>query len=216
MFASRQNLLCSIAVPVALILLSSATQAAPVRVEFTGDVHTTARTGYVGKTFVLGDPNSSEFGLWGLYSKEKSDDPCWVQANSESINNNLLKGGAAKSLCGANGPNEPSMLSADFADTDFTGQRAFVTGVSICLNRDEDKVKGWRLYGKKITDSGTLVDLTTSALAGPRANCHEWQPRVDCPAGELATAAEIHYGPGTEPRSWIGIALKCRALKPTS
>jgi hypothetical protein len=38
---------------------------------------------------------------------------------------------------------------------------------------------------------------------------------VDCQPGEIATAAEIHFGPGDEPRSWIGIALKCRAVKAT-
>ena len=78
------------------------------------------------------------------------------------------------------------------------------------------KVKGWRLYGKSISESGALVDLETYALAGPRLNCDDWQTRVNCPAGELATAAEIHYGPGVERRSWIGIALKCRALKVAS
>ena len=47
------------------------------------------------------------------------------------------------------------------------------------------------------------------------ANCKDWLPAVDCQPGEIATAADIHYGPGAEPRSWIGIALQCRAVKVT-
>ena len=173
MFRSNHMFLCVVLL-VTIALFASATLAAsPVKVELSGNVHTTPRTGYKGATFTLGDPKSSDFALWGLYSKERSDDPCWVQVNNESVNNTSTKSGAVKGLCGPKGPKDSSLLSADFADGDFTGERAFATGVKVCMNRAETKVKGWVLYGKKITDSGTLVDLTTHALAGPRAHCHE-------------------------------------------
>ena len=115
-------------------------------------------------------------------------------------------------MCGSkNLPSEA--MGADFAPTDFTGPRAFVSGISICLNGDGDKIKGYTLRGRKINESGVLEDLTLKAAGPELANCKEWQPGVDCQPGEIATAAEIDYGPGDEPRSWIGIALKCRAVK---
>ena len=197
------------------ILCSVSYAGTPAKVELTGDVHTTARTGYAGKTFPLGTADSKDHALWGLYSKETnafSNVPCWVQVAYKSVNDDKVTGKDTKSLCGSkNLPSEA--MGADFAPTDFTGPRAFVSGISICLNGDGDKIKGYTLRGRKINESGVLEDLTLKAAGPELANCKEWKPGVDCQPGEIATAAEIHYGPGDEPRSWIGIALKCRAVK---
>jgi hypothetical protein len=181
-------------------------------VELTGPVHSTGISGNGGWFHVLGNPLDDDFALWGLWSKERTNEPCWVQVNTESINFALAKGVVAKDLCGAAAPNEPSLLTADFADHDFTGERAFVSGVQVCMNQDDTRVKGWRLYGKTISASGQLVDIANYALAGPRANCSAWQAQAHCPAGELATAAEVHFDNSSEPRSWIGISLRCRAV----
>jgi len=77
------------------------------------------------------------------------------------------------------------------------------------------KVKGWRLYGRTINSDGSLTDLTLSALGGPRPNCDTWQPRVDCPAGQIATAIVASFDTSSEPRAWTGVALKCRTVSPT-
>lgn len=183
-----------------------------VPVVLDGDIHTTARSGKLGAAFTVGDAASDDFALWGMYGKERSDDPCWVQVNTEALNTTIAKGAAAKELCGSSGPNNSSLLSADFADGDFTGPRAFISGVKVCMNNDQSKVKGWILYGREITEDGDLVDLTLHATAGPRPNCTTWMSQVNCPAGELATAAVFHFDTTTEPRSWIGVALKCRAV----
>jgi hypothetical protein len=77
------------------MLKANAFAGSPAKVEFTGDVHTTARAGYAGKSFVLGDANSTDRALWGLYGKETSwtsNVPCWVQVKNESVNDQKVKG----------------------------------------------------------------------------------------------------------------------------
>ena len=70
---------------------------------------------------------------------------------------------------------------------------------------------------KKINDNGSLTD-TNNALAGPRANCPAdgsgWRPAVRCAADELATAAEIHFGPGSDERDSLYDAMNRGELPP--
>ena len=181
-------------------------------VQLSGGVHPTGLSGNGGWFFVVGDAWSEDLALYGLWSKEHSNEPCWVQLLTEDLNFAPAKGLAAKDVCGPAGPNNGSLLTADFADNDFTGPRAFVSGISVCMNSDDTRVKGWILHGRKILDSGQLVDIANTALGGPRPNCDAWQPAVHCPAGQLATAAEVHFDAPGEPRSWIGVGLKCRAV----
>jgi hypothetical protein len=103
------------------------------------------------------------------------------------------------------------LFIADFGDHAF-GEKAFISGVNVCLNRSGDKVNGWTLTGRKIEPDGRLIDLTSSTNAA-RPNCDEYQEAINCPAGEVATAAMVHYGPGAERQSWIGMALQCRAVR---
>jgi hypothetical protein len=181
-------------------------------VTMSGPVHTTGISGEGGWFFVLGDPFDEDLALWGLSSKEHTNEPCWVQALTEDLNFAPAKGLGAKDLCGSGAPNDASLLTADFADSDLTGDRAFVSGVKVCMNSDRTRVKGWILFGRSITASGQLVELSGTALGGPRPNCDAWQSPVFCPAGQLATAAEVHFDAPGEPRSWRGIALRCRAV----
>jgi hypothetical protein len=195
---------------------SEKASALDVPVELTGTVHTTARSGHAGVQFTLGTSTSDTYALWGLSGKEHSDDPCWVHIKTENVNDINDQIGHTEDLCGAAGGNDGSLLVADFANTDFTGPRAFVSGVEVCMNSDDSKVKGWILHGRQINANGTLTDLANTALGGPRANCSEpWKQRVDCPAGELATAAVLEFDSTSEPRAWLGISLKCRALAPS-
>jgi hypothetical protein len=138
----------------------------------------------------------------------------------------------SKDLCGGHKPADPIQVS--FEDAAPGGSRAFVTGVRVCMNNQQNKVKGLAIRGMKITDSGELAALdpvTGMGHAGgsevltpqpnvplsTRPNCDEkdgWKKWAECPAGSLATAAVFHFAAGKEPRSLTGIALKCRALKP--
>jgi hypothetical protein len=80
-----------------------------------------------------------------------SNVPCWVQVAYKSVNDDKVTGKDTKSLCGSkNLPSEA--MGADFAPTIFTGPRAFVSGISICLNGDGDRIKGTRsVAGKSMT-----------------------------------------------------------------
>lgn len=194
---------------------SEETSAVNVSVTLSGTVHTTARSGTSGTQFTVGSESSDTYALWGISGKETgafTNVPCWVHVKTENINDINDEVGHNEDQCGSSDPTDGSLLVADFANTDFTGERAFVSGAKVCLNNDDTRVKGWILYGRQINSDGSLTDLTLDALAGPRANCDTWKQRVDCPAGEIATAAVLEFESGSTPRAWKGISLKCRAV----
>ena len=168
------------------ILCSVSYAGTPAQVELTGDVHTTARTGYAGKTFPLGTADSKDHALWGLVPGKRmwfSNVPCWVQVAHKSVNDDKVTGKDTKSLCGSkNLPSEA--MGADFALHRFHRPTKFVSGISVCLNGDGDKIKGYTLRGRKINESGALEDLTLKAAGPELANCKEWKPGVDCQPGE--------------------------------
>jgi hypothetical protein len=189
------------------------TSALSVTVTLSGTVHTTARSGTAGTQFVVGNESSDTYALWGISGKETgvtTNVPCWVHVKTENVNDINDEVGHDEDKCGSSNPG--ALLVADFANGDFTGEHAFVSGAQVCLNSDNTRVKGWILYGRRINDDGSLTDLTTDALAGPRPNCTTWKQRVDCPAGEIATAAVLEFESGSTPRAWQGLSLKCRAV----
>ena len=191
------------------------TSAVRATVALSGTVHTTARSGAAGVQHTVGTASSGTYALWGISGKETgafTNVPCWVHIKTENVNDINDEIGHNEDQCGSSNPTDGSLLVADFANTDFTGEHAFLSGAKVCMNSDNTKVKGWTLYGRQINDDGSLMDLTLSALAGPRANCDTWKQRVDCPTGEIATAAVLEFDSSTTPRAWLGISLKCRAV----
>jgi hypothetical protein len=191
------------------------TSALNVPVALSGTVHTTARSGAAGTQHTVGTASSDTYALWGISGKETngfSNVPCWAHIKTENVNDINDEVGDNEDQCGTSNPTDGSLLVADFANTDFTGERAFVSGAQVCLNSDDTRVKGWILYGRQINANGSLMDLSLDALAGPRPNCDTWKQRIDCPAGEIATAAVLEFDSGSAPRAWKGISLKCRAV----
>jgi hypothetical protein len=199
----------------AALATSEKDSALNVPVTLSGTVHTTARSGAAGTQHTVGSASSDTYALWGISGKETngfSNVPCWVHVKTENVNDINDEVGRNEDQCGSSNPTDGSLLVADFANTDFTGERAFVSGAQVCLNGDDTRVKGWVLYGRQINANGSLTDLTLDALAGPRPNCDTWKQRVDCPTGEIATAAVLEFDAGSTPRAWMGISLKCRAV----
>lgn len=189
------------------------TSALSVTVTLSGTVHTTARSGAAGTAHTVGTESSNTYALWGLSGKETgvtTNVPCWAHVKTENVNDINDQVGHDEDQCGSSNPG--ALLVADFANGDFTGEHAFVSGAKVCMNSDNTRVKGWILYARQINDDGSLTDLTLDALAGPRPNCDTWKQRVDCPAGEIATAAVLEFESGSTPRAWKGISLKCRAV----
>lgn len=197
------------------VATSEKASALSATVTLSGTVHTTARSGAAGTQHTVGTESSDTYALWGISGKETgilTNVPCWVHVKTENVNDINDEVGHNEDHCGSSDPSDGSLLVADFANGDFTGAHAFVSGAQVCMNSDNTRVKGWILYGRQINDDGSLTDLTLDALAGPRPNCDTWKQRVDCPAGEIATAAVLEFESGSAPLAWKGISLKCRAV----
>lgn len=199
-------------------------------------------SGFRGTTFVTGGADSTTHALYGISSRERSDNPCLVTTLKENINGSSDDTTPAKNLCGPNSATS-STIKADFSDSSLVGgKRVFVTGVQVCMNNKKTRVKGFKLRGKKINDTGKLVELSSECSEvfdpkkGPevqqgslenrlcgitepeatRTNCDEsngWMKWAECADNELATAAVLHFEAGNKPQSLTGIALKCRRIK---
>jgi hypothetical protein len=107
-------------------------------------------------------------------------------------------------------------MGGTYANTGGAANRVFVTGIQVCMNKGDDRIKGVHLRGQRITDVGTLVNFGPDAQDF-RTNCHQdhWKRWANCPAGQIATAAIVHFEAGNTPRSWTGIELRCRSVRAT-
>lgn len=184
-------------------------------VELTGDPSSSGISGFPGSKFTLGDADSSSRALVGVLSRERSDKPCLVSIGWEDVNQFSTNNAVTKDLCGGKGATSGTM-GATYANTGGMANRVFITGAQVCMNKADDRVKGIHLHGQRITDAGTLVDFGPDAQDA-RTNCHQdhWKRWVSCPAGQIATAAIVHFEAGNTPRSWTGIELKCRRFRVT-
>lgn len=184
---------------------------AAASVELTGDVTSTGLSGFPGSKFTLGDADSKTRALMAVLSQERSDNPCLVSVGWEDVNQAGVGGVLVKDLCGDKGSTSGTM-----GGTYGPADRVFITGAQVCMNKADDRVKGIHLRGQRINDAGVLVDFGPDEQDA-RTNCHQdhWKRWVNCPAGQVATAAIIHFEAGKTPRSWTGIGLECRGLRVT-
>lgn len=202
-------------------------------VSFEGEVETTDLSGFRGTPFTLGDAGSSTQAVFSITNLEASDEPCKTTIGTEDMNNSSNDRSFSKVLCGSRSPGDQIKLS--FEDTGPAGSRAFITGIRVCMNNDQSKVKGLDIRGMKITDAGALVvpgrvfpcGEATSPNYSETIFCEQprfvtrpnadqnggWKQWAACSPGSLATAVVVHYAGGSEPRSLTGIELKCRKLK---
>lgn len=180
-------------------------------VELTGEPSSTGLSGFPGSKFTLGDPDSGSRALVAVLSRERSDEPCFVSIGWEDVNQSGTSDAVTKDLCGGNGPSSGTM-----GGTYGPADRVFITGAQVCMNKDDDRIKGIHLRGRRINDAGVLVDFGPDEQDS-RTNCHQdhWKRWVNCPEGQIATAAIIHFEAGNTPRSWTGIGLQCRSLRVT-
>lgn len=169
--------------------------------ELTGEPRSSGISGFPGSKFTRGNANSTGMAVAGIYSRERRDNPCYVAVFTEDIDNAASDGTPDIDLCGGNGPTS-GPLAAVYLDTNAGGgnDRVFVTGVQVCMDRGDERVKGIHLHGKRITTAGTLVDFGPDAQDA-RTNCHQdhWKRWVNCPAGQIATAVDLHFEAGNTP-----------------
>jgi hypothetical protein len=184
----------------------------PVTYSLTGSVTVTAVSGFVGAdVHTLGSENSTQRAVYAILSLERNNDPCYVAIGTEDVNNESIDTAPLIDHCGSSGPTS-SYLHADYLDTDAGGSddHVFIKGVEVCLNGNDDKVKGIRVEGTKLTSTGSLISM--GAITDDRTNCDHWAGIVRCPTGQVATAVDVHFAAGTEPKELIGLALRCRAV----
>jgi hypothetical protein len=147
----------------------------------------------------------------------RGDDPCQVTLNLEHLVDTNSKTQARTQKCGEGKDPTSSILSTAFDDSGPWGKRAFVTGIQVCMDRQDDRVKGFFIAGRMIDSNGELMPLPFPAPPQERTNCHKdhWKQMVTCPEGYLATAAELHFereNNEKNARSLTGVRLLCRRL----
>lgn len=191
-----------------------------------GAVETTSVSGFKGSAFTLGGPNGLH-AVYGLYSVERRDHPCYLGIRTESINDFNVNSGDIKDLCGKDATSKE--LGVAYEDTGANGKRVFVHGIRVCMNKQETRVKGFQVRGKRIDADGHPVDLDsgkpTQGQAGgsdvgmhiitepkdTRSHCKNWKRWVECPRhNQVATSVIAHFEAGNTPRSLTGVALECR------
>jgi len=194
-------------------------------------------TGYSGSRRKL-EVGDDKHAVYGISSQERRDNPCTFWIGTESINNSNRATGDIKNLCGRV-PNSDA-IKVQYRDNMDFGRRVFVTGIRVCTNKRETRVKGFQLRGKQIQDDGQLADLIYASPNGPtryyllsgenwgfsqseeyvnysdfpadfRNHCRKWHKWAECPyPNQVATGVIAHFEAGKAPRSLTGVAVQCR------
>ena len=209
----------------ASILLALATPVfSDTDVSLTGSVTQTDISGFAGTPFTVGHSEGTQ-AVYGIWSVERNDKPCYVGALTENVNNSKDITGEIKTLCG-NNPTSKEM-KVQFGGIKFA-ERTFVRALRVCMNKDNTRIKGLQIRGRKIDENGNVADLPArypdsssssgltplvdlNAPSDQRPNCDGWKKWVECSQNQIATAITAHFSAGSNPRSVTGIALQCRA-----
>lgn len=117
--------------------------------------HSEKVSGYRGTKRTLKVDNDLH-GIYSVASAERKNNPCWVRIGTENIND-TSRDGTAKNLCG--GKATSRNLKAQYRDNMLYGERVFVTGIRVCTNKKETRVKGFQLRGKQVLEDGVLGAL---------------------------------------------------------
>ncbi len=196
-------------------------------IRFSGSVATSEHiSGFPGTSFVVGVPDASgndDYALFGLASEEQRDHPCYVKLYSENINDWSGQQELSKELCDGS-PSSKEIVAA-YGNPHYE-KRSFISGVRVCMNKQNDRVKGIQIRGQTISDFGTIHEVFPGdpgkdGQAHPkepkdiRPNCDDnWKRWATCPKdNQIATAVVLHFEAGKQPRSLIGIGLHCRSLE---
>lgn len=167
---------------------------------------------------------------YGLFSVERRDHPCYLALRTENVNDIADRDGAIRDFCGDRATSRE--LGVAFEDRMAAGPRVFMTGIRVCMNGPDSRVKGLQIRGRRIGDDGTLVELDadpapipgsagnrrTAVVVEPRderPNCTRdgWQRWVECPQrDQVVTAIVAHFDARTAPRNLTGLGLECRQV----
>jgi len=193
-----------------------------------------AVSGYRGTPFTV-TVDEDRLAIYAISSQEQRDNPCLIWIGTEDVNDSARTAGKFRNLCDGDPSSRP--MRAEYRDDMYHGPRVFVTGIRVCTNNKETRVKGFQLRGKQIEDDGGLAALPVSPRptrlasggsnrikrsdhvndpehpADYRNHCKEWHAWADCPhPHQVATGLIGHFEAGKEPRSLTGIELQCRLV----
>lgn len=177
----------------------------------TGSITKTAVSGFSGTVYTLGTPSSTTKAAYAVLSNEHNNHPCFVAIGTEDLNDETIDSAPQKDLCGSSSLS--STMHADYLDINAGGadDHVFISGISVCMNNSDDRVKGISVVGKRL-DSALGALVSVAQIADSRTNCNHWESWVQCPSGQIAAAVDAHFGPGGTPRDLIGLALQCRTV----
>lgn len=86
----------------------------------------------------------------------------------------------------------------------------FIHGLAVCLNNNETRLKGVRVYGSTLQPDGTFRrDPALQDETFKRSNCSKWQTPQLCPAGELVVGVNVR----SSDDGVVGLALQCMQVK---
>jgi len=223
---SNRNLIAAIV----LLAYGTTILAAGQTVELVGQAQTAQGvSGVRGQAITLAADRPGH-AAYGLFSVERRDRPCYLALRTENINDAADKDGRIRDLCGDRPTSNE--LGVAFEDRMAAGPRVFMTGLRVCMNGQNTRVKGLQIRGKRIGDDGALVELDPDPVPIPgtkgnrrvsivteprddRPNCGRdgWQRWVECPQpDQVVTAIVAHFDNQGAPRSLTGIGLQCRQI----
>lgn len=169
------------------------------------DTTTTSISGFAGtaRTVELFGDDALKYITWW----ERRDHPCLIEITGRHVRYDWPYGvKSSGDWCGGGG--------GDVAEVGFTNLQNlnFISGLRVCTNRDGSRVKGIQVRGRSVSTAGHVGESTTVPEPEERANCSVWRRWVNCPEDHVTTGVVVQLEAGNEPRSIVGMALKCRRV----
>ena len=174
---------------------------------------------------------SEDVGLTGIVMRERSDEPCHLEANYSRIGNHTdFPGTGGYFECG----NTSTGTSGSQKKIDLPSPY-YAVGIQVCMNSANDKVKGVALIGKTrdcILSGSTASSCYNFDTFFERTNCvgndvdsngdpigpdTDWEATAECDDDEVAIGIRISdraNGGGGGRRQIDGLGLKCARVVP--
>ncbi|MCX7554928.1 S8 family serine peptidase [Marinicella sp. S1101] len=171
-----------------------------------------ARSGFSGdRTRTIG--TAGEFlAIERIKMAERSDRPCFIQAEKAHILNNTRELPHANiDICGNRGP---TSRSEKFVPTLTTSHDTFIRGVSVCNSKTKNntRLKGVKLYRTRVESDNTLTRISNPTTF-ERPNCDDnWRTPAYCPGDSLATKLVVYIEDEGNNEVITGLGLRCKTL----
>ncbi|MEM0961351.1 MAG: hypothetical protein AAGK21_02265 [Bacteroidota bacterium] len=188
-----------------------------------GESDDTNISGAGGHTVITKQPGNGAF-LVGLESEEQDDAPCgwrflWYRDNDTDTVQGYFttRGGDCDRTVQWNddwGTRYHQNATIDYIESPSSDDVRAVKSIQVCLNRDDDRIKGVRVWGAHIDTAGRVSSDDNLYGAFERTNCHDWSTERTCPSGEVAVGVNLEFGDassllGRSDNNASGIRLVC-------